>query len=287
MTSNIQPMTPFSVELETFKALKRFNMLRLQIYDNKSDPNFYVGLYLNSMALWSGNKQLLCKVFLSSFGEITSDWFQKLPKGIIKSWKGLAEMFVARFVMNKSQPQRVDSLLALKISDGEGLKAYAKRYYEVYTRILGCNQEVAVVSFKNSQNDQCSFRKSLFKTLPKSMKETGARSMQVVSTVFRILIYKVLERIKNQPYYRLSKKIPGEFMDRSTRKHCANHNEDGHLTQRCMVLKSHLEDLVRQGHLSDLVNEVRTREEHARLPQTLAAHLHHHHHHRSKQRDLD
>ena len=47
---------PFSVELDKFEAPKRFSMPRFQIYDGKSDPNFHVGLYLNSMALYTGNE---------------------------------------------------------------------------------------------------------------------------------------------------------------------------------------------------------------------------------------
>ncbi|XP_028120059.1 uncharacterized protein LOC114317521 [Camellia sinensis] len=91
--------------------------------------------------------------------------------------------------------------------------------------------------------------------------ETELRAVQTVTTVFRIPIYKVLERIRNQPYYRALEKIPDEFLGRSLGKHCAYHNEDGHLTQGYRALKTHLEDLVRQGYLMDLVDEARTREE--------------------------
>ncbi|XP_028118959.1 uncharacterized protein LOC114316506 [Camellia sinensis] len=174
ITSNVQLKTPFSVELDVFEALKKFSMPRFQVYDSKSNPNFHVSLYLNSMALRSGNEQLLCKVFPSSFGEITSDWFHKHLKGYVKSWAGLAEMFVACFVTNKLLPLRVDSLLTLKISDGEGLRAYAKRYYEVHNWIRACNQELTVVSFKNGLDDDCPLRQSLTKTLPKSMEELMA-----------------------------------------------------------------------------------------------------------------
>ncbi|KAL7262102.1 hypothetical protein ACSBR1_000478 [Camellia fascicularis] len=73
VTSPDKPRTPFSVEVDKFEAPKRFSMPRFQIYDGKSDPNFHVELYLNSMALYSGNEPLLCKVFPSSFGEIASD----------------------------------------------------------------------------------------------------------------------------------------------------------------------------------------------------------------------
>ena len=68
--SPVKPRTPFSVELDKFEAPKRFSMLRFQIYDGKSAPNFHVGLYLNSMALYSGNEPLLCKVFPRPSGKL-------------------------------------------------------------------------------------------------------------------------------------------------------------------------------------------------------------------------
>ncbi|XP_028054677.1 uncharacterized protein LOC114258869 [Camellia sinensis] len=75
--------------------------------------------------------------------------------------------------------------------------------------------------------------------------QTRVRAMLTFNRIFWIPIYMVLERIRNQPYYRALKKVPDEFMGRSTRKHCAYHNKDGHMTQGCRALKSHLEDLVR------------------------------------------
>ena len=84
-------------------------------------------------------------------------------------------MFVARFVTNKLPPLRVDALMALRITKEEGLRAYVKRYYEVFNRIPECNQEVAVVSFQNGLKDDCPLRMSLAKTLPNSMEELMAR----------------------------------------------------------------------------------------------------------------
>ncbi|KAL7259762.1 hypothetical protein ACSBR1_005602 [Camellia fascicularis] len=73
VASLVKPRTPILVELDKFEAPKRFHMPRFQIYDGKFDPNFHIGLYLNSMALYTGNEPLLCKVFPSSFGKIASD----------------------------------------------------------------------------------------------------------------------------------------------------------------------------------------------------------------------
>ncbi|XP_028069797.1 uncharacterized protein LOC114272328 [Camellia sinensis] len=60
-------------------------------------------------------------------------------------------------------------------------------------------------------------------------------------------------------------------MGRSLDKHCAYYNEAGHLTQGCRTLKTHLEDLVRQGRLRDMVDEARIREGQAKLPQSPTA----------------
>ncbi|XP_028081227.1 uncharacterized protein LOC114282689 [Camellia sinensis] len=242
------------------------------------------------MSLWSGNEQLLCKVFPSTIGEIASDWFLKLPKGCIKNYEGLAEM--------------LDSLLALKIDNGESLRAYAKRYYEVYNRIPTCNQELAIVSFKNSLENDCPLWQSLAKTLLKSMEDLmarikkyarveedkktkkvsvvkqekrndiskrsrgnngidkpkhGLRVTQAMSTVLKISIYRILEKIKKQPYFRAPQKTSEEYMDRNPGKNCAYHDENGHMTQGCWTLKKHPEDLVRHGHLKDLIDETKTR----------------------------
>ncbi|XP_028070024.1 uncharacterized protein LOC114272503 [Camellia sinensis] len=194
----------------------------------------------------------------------------------MKSWEGLAEIFVARFVTNKLQPLRVDFLMALKIGEGESLRAYAKRYYEVFNRILECNQELAVVSFKNGLEDNCMLRNSLVKTLPKSMGELMARIEKYAraeedtpgaKAPKQIPVYKVLENIRNQPYYREPERILGEFIERNVAKHCAYHNEDRHLTYSCRALKAHFKDLIKQGHLRGLVDEARMREEQAKLPQ--------------------
>ena len=91
--------------------------------------------------------------------------------------------------------------------------------------------------------------------------ETTLRVAQAVTTVFKISVNKVVERIRNQTYYKAPEKIPGEFMRRSLGKHYVYNNEDGHFTQGQRALKTQWEDLVRQGHRRELINEAKTREQ--------------------------
>ncbi|XP_028123463.1 uncharacterized protein LOC114320581 [Camellia sinensis] len=202
------------------------------------------------MSLWSGNKQLLCKVFPSPFGEITSDWFLKLLKEYIKNWEGLAEMFVAKFVMNKLQPLRVDYRLALKIDNGKSLRAYAKKYYE----------------------------QSLAKTLPKSMEDLMARIEKYARAEEDTKVKKDLGKNQEPTLLQGTAKDPEGVHRQEFEKNCAYHDENGHMTQGCRALKQHLEDLVGWGHLRDLIDEAKTRKEHVNRHKHMDRHRQHHHH---------
>ncbi|XP_028062103.1 uncharacterized protein LOC114265481 [Camellia sinensis] len=55
--------------------------------------------------------------------------------------------------------------------------------------------------------------------------ESRLKAIQEVCTIFKILIYKILERIRNQLYYKPQQKVPGELMRRFHTKSCAYHDE--------------------------------------------------------------
>jgi hypothetical protein len=48
-------------------------------------------------------------------------------------------------------------------------------------------------------------------------------------------------------------KMPGDPAARNQKPKCAYHHERGYLTENCYKLKSHLEQLVSDGHLSEYV----------------------------------
>ena len=62
-----------------------------------------------------------------------------------------------------------------------------------------------------------------------------------------------LERIKNEPYFRWSGKMDGDLASRNQSLYCTYHKEKGHTTEQCRVLKDHLEQLIKAGHLKEFV----------------------------------
>ncbi|KAH7846461.1 hypothetical protein Vadar_014260 [Vaccinium darrowii] len=100
------------------------------------------------MTLYSRNDALMCKVFPSSLREAELRWFDKFQAQSITSWKQLSTAFTGRFVSHSKVPKEVDALLTLKKSKKEPLRDFAGRYFDTYNEIEGCNEELAVASFK-------------------------------------------------------------------------------------------------------------------------------------------
>ena len=74
----------------------------------------------------------MCKVFLSSLGPIAMRWFNSLKANSIDSYKQFTQVFGSCFITNNKVPQPLSSLLSLSMREGETLKAYLNRYWEMY-----------------------------------------------------------------------------------------------------------------------------------------------------------
>jgi hypothetical protein len=80
------------------------------------------------MALYNGNDAFMCRIFLSSLGEVALHWFDRLEHRSICSWRELSRAFTTCFITNTRNPKEVDSLMSLTMKFGETLKSYSARY---------------------------------------------------------------------------------------------------------------------------------------------------------------
>ena len=71
--------------------------------------------------------------------------------------------------------------------------------------------------------------------------------------VFKEPVHKILERIKNEPYFRWPSKMGGDPARTNQNLYCTYHQEKGHTTKQCRVFKDYLEQLVKSGHLKEFV----------------------------------
>ena len=144
----------------------------------------------------------MCKVFPSSLGPTAMRWFNGLKANSVDSYRELTQAFGSCFVTNSRAPQPLSTLLSLSMRDGETLKAYSGRYWEMYNEMDGNFNNVAINTFKSSLHAEHGLRKSL----------TGKPTTSVRQLMDRIDKYKRVEEDQMQGRGK-EKVIPQERRD--------------------------------------------------------------------------
>ena len=103
----------------------------------------------------------MCKVFSSSLGLVVMRWFNGLKTNSIDYYRQLTQAFGSHFVTNSGAPQPLSALLSLSMCDGETLKTYSGRYWEMYNEMDGNFDDVTINTFKKSLPAKHGLRKSL------------------------------------------------------------------------------------------------------------------------------
>ena len=117
----------------------------------------------------SKNGALMCKLFPSSLGPVAMRWFDGLGAGSIDSFKELTRVFGSHFVTCSRVSRPLDSLLSMTMQEGETLKTYSDRYWEIFNKIDKNFDDVAIKNFKVGMLAEHDLRKSLMRKLIKSV----------------------------------------------------------------------------------------------------------------------
>ena len=104
------------------------------MYNGRIDPMEHVSHFNQGMFVHSKNETLMCKLFLSNLGLVAMRWFDGWKEGSINSFKELTRAFQAHFVTCSRVPRPLDSLLSMTMREGETLKMYSNRYWEMFNR---------------------------------------------------------------------------------------------------------------------------------------------------------
>ena len=84
--------------------------------------------------------------------------------------------------------------------------------------------------------------------------------MGEVNVAFKEPVHRIIDRIKNEPYFRWPNKMGGDSSKRNQNLYCTYHKDKGHTTEQCRVLKDHLEQLVKVRYLKEFMVNPRNQE---------------------------
>lgn len=74
-----------------------------------------------------------------------------------------------------------------------------------------------------------------------------------VNVTFKDSVHKILECIKNEPYFWWPRKMGRDPARRNQSLYCTYHKEKSHIIEQCSMLKDHVEQLVKAGHLEEFI----------------------------------
>ena len=79
--------------------------------------------------------------------------------------------------------------------------------------------------------------------------------LREVNVAFKELVHKIVDRIKNELFFRWPNKMGRDPSRRNQNLYCTYHWNKGHTIEQCQVLKDHLGQLVKVEHLKEFVVE--------------------------------
>ena len=127
---------PFTQGIEKAKLPRHFHQPTFTMYNGRTDLVEHVSQFKQKMVVHSQDEALLCRVFPSSLGPMPMRQFDGLRTNSIRSFKKLTQSFCSRFITCSRALQPLDSLLSMTMREGESVKAYAERYWEMFKRLM-------------------------------------------------------------------------------------------------------------------------------------------------------
>ncbi|XP_028122409.1 uncharacterized protein LOC114319587 [Camellia sinensis] len=107
---------------------------------------------------------------------------------------------------------------------------------------------------RNDKNKGCGNDRA---NTPHNKGEDAKRKLKArtdITTVFKILIYCILNEIRGVPYVWWPTKLGDAQRGFNSRYYCTYHEERGHHIEDCVLFKQHLEELVAAGHLDQYID---------------------------------
>ena len=86
------------------------------------------------------------------------------------------------------------------------------------------------------------------------VEQPGSNNHQVVGAVFREWVHQVLEKVKNESFFKWPNKMVRNPEKRNRNLYCQYHRDHGHTTEDCRSLWDHQDQLVREGKLKQLLH---------------------------------
>ncbi|XP_030949968.1 uncharacterized protein LOC115973871 [Quercus lobata] len=243
--------SPFTHKIEGARLPRRFHQPTFTIYNGRMDLVEHVSQFNQRMAIHSQNEALMCKVFPSSLGLVVIRWFNSLKTDSIDSYRQLTQAFSSRFITNSRAPLPLTSLLSLSMAS---VNLWIGLTNTKEWKRTNCKGKERRRSSSQKRNDFRLERYNNNHSRRDFAGQSGSVSTQTVNAVFREPVHQVLEKVKNEPFFKWPNKMDGDSIKRNQSLYCQYHQDHEHTIEDCRNLWNHLDQLVREEKLRHLLH---------------------------------
>ena len=146
------------------------------------------------------------------------------------------------------------------LKDSKLRESLTRRPPEDMRQLMRCIEEYKCLEDDQLQNKGKApllnrSRQGVFPLRPQKdlrMQEPEAQ-MGEVNVAFKEPVHKIIDRIKNESFFRWPNKMGGNSSRKNQNLYCTYHKDKGHTTEQYWVLKDHLGQLVKAVYLKEFV----------------------------------
>ncbi|KAL1815684.1 hypothetical protein ACET3Z_018258 [Daucus carota] len=253
-------------------------------YNGTTDPTEYIGRFTTEMELHQVSDLTKCRLLASTLRGNAHQWFQKIGPGSIGSWEQMRRMFLTQFQSSIHYAPPVTTLAHIRQKEGGTLQALQrkepptlaalyllaepyKREEEALASITRHDASSSRTSRQRKKDRTPSPRKEKKNTVnaldvrpvseernspPRQPSPIRRRSNIDHYTPLVASIEHIFEVNKKSGIFKKPNPLtPTQVKDK--KKFCAYHESHGHDTHECRQLKEEIEQLIRNGKLTDWV----------------------------------
>ncbi|XP_026417514.1 uncharacterized protein LOC113312997 [Papaver somniferum] len=122
-----------------------------------------------TLTQWDHYDVVLCKFFPTILRDESLLWYNNLPKGSVKSFAHLSELFLETYIHNSRIRPEVDALFQICRGPNESLRSLVTRWRKLCAEIGKVPEDYAILGFKNSLRKTDPLFVRMYEAMPKSL----------------------------------------------------------------------------------------------------------------------
>ncbi|KAK1619255.1 hypothetical protein QYE76_024772 [Lolium multiflorum] len=146
-------------------------------YDGQQEPRSWIDDYMQTVILHKGNQIAAMQCLQLYLKDSARAWLRGLPKGSIKSWDDLVDVFVANFQATYKRPVGIEELRNCQQKQKESMRSYIGRF----TKLLNAAEDVSVDRAIDAFSDAVR-RESYIEELGRKKTKTITKLMEIANS---------------------------------------------------------------------------------------------------------